>query len=342
MLFLAVLATAEADALRCDPTDNDIIEARRVIRHVQHMETRISEALRQQTGQLSGYIAQAMAAEIRALEGHARARAQTAREEAEARAAMAHEPSVAGCRVITGIAGLEPAGDVARQVAAGTLATETARLAGDAGAIGHAAGNDATLRFRHIRDSYPDFGDIRFDSLFGADDLADAPSRATALDYARHLTAPVAEAPPPVGALVSPGDHRRYLQRRSRDARAGLAAAWMTRALADRVPAVELSRWAEAVAPGSAGSGTAISARTLRRLLAVERFDAGYLTGLNALGTEELLREIVRNQTLDLRLAASRHDLAEHHGAIAAAILAILNEDSRFRPVATPAAAEVR
>ncbi len=331
---ILLLAAGEAAALRCDPTDNDINEARRVIRHVQALEDRVSEALRLQTGQISGYVAQAAAGQAEALDGHARARAQTTREAAETRQIIAHRPSRTGCSAITGMAGLDPAAAVARQIAANALVTETARLAGNAEAIGYPAGDDATMRSHHIRRTYPDGRDIRFDSLFDRDNLTGPDERGAALDYTRHLVAPVTDPAPPDTTMTSPGDHRRYLERRARDARAGLAVAWMTRALADRIPAVERAEWAAAVAPGTAPPGAALSSRGLRQILAVRRFDTTYLTGLNELGSEELLREIIRNQSQALRLAAARYDLAEHHGAIAASILAILNEDSRYRPAA--------
>ena len=336
-----LLGSGHAVARRCDPTDNDRLEATRVIHRIQGMETHLADALRLQTGQLSGYIAQGATASIAALGGHARAGARTAREAAETGQVIAHAPSATGCRVITGMTGLGPAETVAHAVAADASERETARLAGDADSLGYPAGADATMRYRRIRRHYPENRDIRFDSLFGTDSLPTDEARATALDYGRNLVAPVAEAALPDDLVTSPGEHRRYLERRARDARAGLAAAWTTRALADRTPAVELAAWAEAIAPGT-GSGTgALSSRALRRVLAVHRFNPDYLTGLNGLGSEELLREIIRNQALALRLAAARHDLAEHHGAIAAAILAVLNEDSRYRPVAPPVAAGI-
>ena len=62
LLGAVALAPAEALAHRCDRTDNDRREASRVIadltREIDAMERAIIEALRLQTGQLSGYIAQ--------------------------------------------------------------------------------------------------------------------------------------------------------------------------------------------------------------------------------------------------------------------------------------------
>ena len=321
----------------CDPTDNDIAAANTVIARIQLLETVLTRELRLQTGQLSGYIAQGSRAVVEGLSGHAKLRAQTAREEAEARSAVERAPSLIGCRTASGMAGLGPAAGVARLAFAGTAESETGRVAGDADAIGYDPAMDASVRMRRGRDLYGrdgprPHGDLLYESLFGADRLEGAESQEAALDYARNLVQPVALPPPPEAR--TPGDRHRAMQRRAHDARVGLAAAWAARAVADRVPAIELGGWARAVAPGTVGPGAAISERELLEALATGRTgDPGWLAGLSALTEAELLREIVRNQAIGMRIAMRRLEMAEHAGAMTAALLAIAAEEARTRPI---------
>ena len=119
VLHAAVLATALTATLAvpparahspCDPTDNDRAEASRVLagltREIDVMEATIVEALRLQTGQLSGYAAQSAKAVTGALDAQTKLQAQIAREVEETRAMRARRPTDSGCAAITGLAGL--------------------------------------------------------------------------------------------------------------------------------------------------------------------------------------------------------------------------------------------
>ena len=70
------------------------------------MEATIVEALRLQTGQLSGYAAQSAKAVTGALDAQTKLQAQIAREIEESRAMRARRPRDGGCAAITGLAGL--------------------------------------------------------------------------------------------------------------------------------------------------------------------------------------------------------------------------------------------
>ena len=87
LLAAALLVPMTAEAHRCDRTDNDRAEATRVLvgltREIDAMERAIVEALRLQTGQLSGYTAQSARAVTGALDSQTRLQAQIAREAAE-------------------------------------------------------------------------------------------------------------------------------------------------------------------------------------------------------------------------------------------------------------------
>ena len=164
----AVLATALTATLAvpparahspCDPTDNDRAEASRVLagltREIDVMEATIVEALRLQTGQLSGYAAQSAKAVTGALDAQTKLQAQIAREVEETRAMRARRPTDSGCAAITGLAGLAATRQAAESAYARAAGAETGRIAGDRAAVpdaGAAAGNAA--RFESLTSTY--------------------------------------------------------------------------------------------------------------------------------------------------------------------------------------------
>ena len=164
MLFAAaLLLPAEALAHKCDRTDNDRREASRVIAdltgEIDAMERAIIEALRLQTGQLSGYIAQSAKAVTGALDSQTKLQAQTAREVAETGAMMAHRPSRSACEAVTGLRGLAATGAAAKGAHGRAAATETGRIMGDRAVVdrpGAAAGNAA--RFESVTREYCNAG----------------------------------------------------------------------------------------------------------------------------------------------------------------------------------------
>ncbi len=155
----AMLLPAAAHAHKCDRTDNDRREASRVIAdltgEIDAMERAIIEALRLQTGQLSGYIAQSAKAVTGALDSQTKLQAQTAREVAETGTMMAHRPSRSACEAVTGLRGLAATGAAAKGAHRRAAATETGRITGDRAVVdrpGAAAGDAA--RFESVTREY--------------------------------------------------------------------------------------------------------------------------------------------------------------------------------------------
>ena len=156
----ATLAVPPAHAHSpCDPTDNDRAEASRVLagltREIDVMEATIVEALRLQTGQLSGYAAQSAKAVTGALDAQTKLQAQIAREVEETRAMRARRPTDSGCAAITGLAGLAATRQAAESAYVRAAGAETGRIAGDRAAVpdaGAAAGNAA--RFESLTSTY--------------------------------------------------------------------------------------------------------------------------------------------------------------------------------------------
>ena len=143
----------------CDPTDNDRAEASRVLagltREIDVMEATIVEALRLQTGQLSGYAAQSAKAVTGALDAQTKLQAQIAREVEETRVMRARRPTDSGCAAITGLAGLSATRQAAESAYTRAADAETGRIAGDRAAVpdaGAAAGNAA--RFESLTSTY--------------------------------------------------------------------------------------------------------------------------------------------------------------------------------------------
>ena len=264
LLGAALLAPAEAQAHKCDRTDNDRREASRVIRdltgEIDAMERAIVEALRLQTGQLSGYIAQSAKAVTGALDSQTRLQAQIAREVAETGAMRARRPSQSACRTITGLTGLAGTRAAAERARAAAGAAETGRISGDRAVVdrpGAAAGDAA--RFETLTREYCNAAragedptlcrgaqelhgaDLNAGSLFDRRTFASEEELRAAVELSRNLTAPVVHDPPALASADTDRERRRVLLARAADARAALAADYM--AAGPRVARSRARRW---------------------------------------------------------------------------------------------------
>ena len=379
LLAGVLLAPEAAHAHRCDRTDNDRREASRVIAdltgEIDAMERAIIEALRLQTGQLSGYIAQSAKAVTGALDSQTKLQAQTAREVAETGSMLAHRPSRSACEAVTGLRGLAATGVAAKSAHARASATETGRITGDRAVVdrpGAAAGDAA--RFETVTREYCNAaragedtraGDPALsgtsvsgtsvcrgdDALHGADLMAgtlfdrrtfgsEAELRA-AVELSRNLAAPVVHDPPPLASADTDRERRRVLLARAADARTALATDYLAQARSVRAPGAALGGWAAEIARG-AGRDPAlpVSRYELLELLASGRFEnPDWFVGLQAMSPENLLRELVTLQAVSLMLDWQRYRTDERRGAIDAASLALAVEDMRRLPgLANPAA----
>ena len=346
----------------CDPTDNDRAEANRVLvgltREIDVMEASIVEALRLQTGQLSGYAAQSAKAVTGALDAQTRLQAQIAREVEETRAMRARRPTDSGCAAITGLGGLKAARIAAESAYVRAAAAETGRIAGDRAAVheaGAAAGNAA--RFETVTSLYCNAAragedsascrgggalhaaDLRAANLFDRRTFASEAELRTAVELSRNLAAPVVHDPPALASAETDQERRRILLARSADARAALAGDYFAHARALRAPGAALGAWAAKVAPGR-DADEPVSRYELLELLASRRFEnPGWFIDLQAMSTENLLREMVTLQAVSLMLDWRRYRLDERRGAIDATGLSLAAEQMRLLPgLANPAA----
>ena len=219
LLAVALVMPGEAEAHRCDRTDNDRAEATRVLtgltREIDAMERAIIEALRLQTGQLSGYIAQSAKAVAGALDSQTKLQAQIEREAAETGAMRARRPSGSACEATTGLTGLAGTQASTESARARAGITETGRIVGDRAVVerlGAAAGDAA--RFETITHSYcnaaragEDPGlcrggdalhgaDLRTGTLFDRRTFASEDELRAAVELSRNLAAPVVHDPP--------------------------------------------------------------------------------------------------------------------------------------------------
>ena len=364
VLLGAVALAQPAHAHKCDRTDNDRAEATRVLRgltrEIDAMERAIVEALRLQTGQLSGYIAQSARAVTGALDSQTRLQAQIEREAAETGAMRARRPSRSACEAVTGLAGLAATRSAAENARGRAAVTETGRIAGDRAVVdrpGAAAGDAA--RFESVtkiycnaaragedpalcRGSHALHGaDLRADTLFDRRTLSGEAELRAAVELSRNLAAPVVHDPPPLSSADTDRERRRALLARAADARTALAADYFAEGRALRAPGAALGGWAAAIAPGLARDPDApVSRYELLELLASRRFeDPDWFVGLQAMSAENLLRELVMLQAVSLMLDWQRYRTDERRGAIDAASLALATEDMRRLPgLANPAA----
>ena len=259
-----LLAPEAAHAHKCDRTDNDRREASRVIAdltgEIDAMERAIIEALRLQTGQLSGYIAQSAKAVTGALDSQTKLQAQTAREVAETGSMLAHRPSRSACEAVTGLRGLAGSGAAAESAHARASATETGRITGDRAVVdrpGAAAGDAA--RFETVTSEYcnaaragEDSGvsgtsvcrgedalhgaDLQAGTLFDRRTFGSEAELRAAVELSRNLAAPVVHDPPAMASADTDRERRRVLLARAADARTALAADYLAQARALRAP----------------------------------------------------------------------------------------------------------
>ena len=364
--------STEAHAHACDRTDNDRREASRVIRNltqeIDAMERAIVEALRLQTGQLSGYTAQSAKAIAGALDSQTRLQAQIAREAAETEAMRARRPSRNACEGITGLSGLAATGRASAHARAGAAITETGRITSDRAVVdraGAAAGDAA--RFETLTRTYCNAGragedtragdsglsgtsvsgtsvcrgesalhgaDLQAGTLFDRRTFASEDELRAAVELSRNLAAPVVHDPPPLSSADTDRERRRVLLARAAEARTALASDYLAEARALRAPGAALGEWAAAVAGVSGRDGESpVSRYALLELLASRRFeDPDWFVGLQAMSAENLLRELVTLQAVSLMLDWQRYRTDERRGAIDAASLALGVEEMRRLP----------
>ena len=364
VLLAAVVLAQPAHAHKCDRTDNDRAEATRVLtgltREIDAMERAIIEALRLQTGQLSGYIAQSAKAVTGALDSQTKLQAQIAREVAETEAMRARRPGASACDAITGLTGLAATGRAAESAHARAARAETGRVIGDRAVVdrpGAAAGDAA--RFETLTREYCNAAragedpalcrgddalhgaDLRADSLFDRRTFASEAELRAAVELSRNLAAPVVHDPPALASADTDRERRRVLLARAADARTALAADYLAQARALRAPGAALGGWAAGIAQGTGRDpATPVSRYELLELLASRRFeDPDWFVGLQAMSAENLLRELVTLQAVSLMLDWQRYRTDERRGAIDAATLALGVEEMRRLPgLANPAA----
>ena len=374
LALIAVLAAAlPAKAHRCDRTDNDRAEASRAIREITReidaMERAIIEALRLQTGQLSGYTAQSTKALTQALDAQTRLQAQTAREVEETRAMRAHAPSRSACATVTGVTGLGAARSAAENAGEAAGEVETGRIVSDRALVAEAgSAADGAARFDTVTRQYcsparaGDDGqvcrgddawhgaDLKPATLFDRRTFGDEAELHAAIELSRNLAAPVVHDPQPLASAETDRERRLVLLARAADARTALAADYFGHARSLRVPGADLGAWANAmsqdrgrdpVAPeGARNRDAPVSRYELMELLASRRFDdPSWFVALQEMSEANLLRELVMLQSISLMLDWERLRLDERRGAMEAARLALGTEEMRRLPGLTDSGA---
>ena len=363
----ALAPSGSAHAHACDRTDNDRAEASRAIRvltgEIDAMERAIIEALRLQTGQLSGYAAQSTKALTQALDAQTRLQAQTAREVEETRTMNAHRPSRSACSTVTGVTGLGAARSAAEHAGKAAAEVETGRIVSDRAVVAEAgSAADGAARFDTLTQLYCSPGragddgsvcrggdawhgaDLRPGTLIDRRTFGTGAELHAAIELSRNLAAPVVHDPLPLASAETDRERRLVLLARAADARTALAADWFGHARSIRAPGADLGAWAAAVSrDGERGAGTPVSRYELMELLASRRFDdPERFVALQEMSAESLLRELVMLQSIDLMLDWERYRLDERRGAMEAVRLALATEEMRRLPGLTDPGAAPR
>ncbi len=327
------------------------------------MERAIIEALRLQTGQLSGYAAQSTKALTQALDAQTRLQAQTAREVEETRTMNAHRPSRSACSTVTGVTGLGAARSAAEHAGKAAAEVETGRIVSDRAVVAEAgSAADGAARFDTLTQLYCSPGragddgsvcrggdawhgaDLRPGTLIDRRTFGTGAELHAAIELSRNLAAPVVHDPLPLASAETDRERRLVLLARAADARTALAADWFGYARSMRAPGADLGAWAAAVSrDGERGAGTPVSRYELMELLASRRFDdPERFVALQEMSAESLLRELVMLQSIDLMLDWERYRLDERRGAMEAARLALATEEMRRLPGLTDPGAAPR
>ena len=364
-VVLAALGAGPALAHQpCDPTDNDRAEASRVLvaltQEIDVMEATIVEALRLQTGQLTGYQAQSAKAVTGALDAQTKLQAQIAREVEETKAMRARRPSGSGCAAVTGLRGLAAAWWATEAAGSRASAVETGRIVNDQAVVAHAGSAAANAaRFEIVTGQYCNdaraggnaalcrgdaalhAADVTPATLFEKRTFASEADLRAAVELSRNLAAPVVHDPPPFASADTVEERRRILLGRAADARQALAADYFSQARGLRAPGPALGAWAAQVVPGLVRDASVpLSRYELLEIMAARRFeDPNWYVGLQAMSEASLLRELVILVSVSLMVDWEHYRLDERRGAMDAAGLGALAEAMRRLPgLANPAA----
>ena len=302
----------------------------------------------QQVSALWTQRAQAMAG---AIDGMLEAERAALMDQEEARALVAHSPSegvceaVEGARAASGVRALRE--EETEQAAAATVAwlvRDTAR------APGMSAASDATARLDLILSRYCAPGhaavadgsrctaapalhaaDLHPGAVFDVATFENEGQALVAVDWARNLTMPVAEARHAWRGVSTGAQRRAALERRAGEARAALAAGYVQERLAARLPAVSAGAWAQAIGvEGADDEAGRMSAHALLGTLARGRFeDPDVFVRLQAQKGSNLLRELIVNEAVSVALSFEAYRDEERRGVVLAARLARAVERAR-------------
>ena len=275
-----------------------------------------------------------------ALDGANLARAEMLRDVEESRAVRDHAPAVGVCEGVEGARSgaasraLERAmGDAGGDAVVAWLVRDTERVAGLTTARDARERVDEVLgRFcaegralgggrRCEGDPGAHVADLHPGAVLGAGTFEDGEAVLAAAEWVRNVALPVAEDVAPLRAVRSEADLHAALARRARDARAALAAGYLQRRLAARLPAVSAGGWASAVG-SEPRVGESLGRHELLEILARGRFERPeYFSRLQGEGRANLLREWIVNEAVGLGVSFEAYRDAERRGALLAARL---------------------
>ena len=313
----------------------------------------VAAGIADHAAQVSAVWTQRALAMGRALDATLEGEAGSLREREEASVRRDHRPSEGVCEGVEGFRGA---------LGARTVAAASAREAGAAlvawtvrdtvRAPGLTAAADVRTRWDTVLDRYCSPGrtaageagdcagaaerhgaDLHPGAVLRQWTLADEQARQVAADWVRNVALALPERDRALRSATTAALRRGALERRARQARAGLAAGYLQERIAARLPAVSAGAWAEAIGAGSVDDARgAISAHALLGVLARGRFEGpdGFLRH-QALDDPHLLRELVVSEAVALRLGFERLRDAERQGAMLAARLARAVERERQR-----------
>ena len=363
ILVLCILSS-QAEAKKCDPTDNDIEAANMAVSkinaRISTMELNLIQTLKLHAGQLSAYITQQTTSIGRMFDAQNQANAQIERESNKIKATRDFLPSKTACEAVSGIRGLEGGLEQAELIAKTKTLQQVSRLTNTQGSPSQKGQiQDTAQRWERRVSTWcsPEKqvdgkdlcsapaeqhnNDINPHVLLGKDTLSEDIDRLAAQDFITNLVIPFAPDPISLLSVESDEDRKRHLERISTQTRLSLAASVLDQAYAERTPTVDLGNWARALLPEKQDIPETISVRELNKILVKERFEnPNYHISLQSMEPENVRREMASQQALMLSLLSRMNDRNEQIAILQATLVSMAAENKLASQTNYPGTAE--
>ena len=323
-----------------------------IVGRIGTMETAIVRTLEKSTAQLSLYIKQHGTLMAKIADGQQKNAAELARDTLEVEIARGLAPQRTYCESVSGLAGLSATEEISATLLQNSMANRVNRLAQNTqeGAIGRATSlryrwaqlkeyqpkeckNNETLKVIDGEETCVVNADINPALLFGIQTLDNDGLRKTSQAFIDNLISAVEEDPLVYENMETTADKLKYLEQRKKFSRLALAYYVLLQIRSNKMEAVKLGNWANAILPEGLGRGENLSKDDLYKVLASDRFrQPNYFTSLQGLTPENKKLEMLTNQAVSLMLQNEQYQQGQVTNSLLASMLAQLMQKNETSP----------